>query len=79
MSSKLFVQVCTGPTCSLQGGPALSAWCRDLAEAGLAIELGTTPCTGNCCEAPVVTWNGRYLTELTPDKLTAQLIADDLL
>ncbi len=79
MSANLSVLVCTGPTCSLQGGPALSAWCRDLAAAGLAIEAGTTPCTANCCEAPVVTWNGRYLTECTPEKLTAQLIAEDLL
>ncbi len=75
----LNVTVCAGPSCSLMGGEALSAWRRQLAEAGLPIEGDDCGCTGNCLESPVVVWNGRFLTECTPESLTARLIDEGLM
>lgn len=79
MSGKLTVVVCRGPSCSLMGGAALQNWCRDLETAGLNIRHGISPCTGNCQESPVVEWNGTYITEATPERLTERLIQEDLL
>lgn len=79
MSAKLSVIVCRGPSCSLHDSAALVRWCEELAAAHLPITHDISPCTGNCHEAPVVEWNGVYLTEATPERLTSQLIAEDLL
>lgn len=66
--------VCKGPSCSLLGGEALLDWCRDLEAAGLPVEYEVSGCSGNCMESPVAQWNGRYLTECSPEKLTEELI-----
>lgn len=79
MSQKLKVVVCKGPSCSLRGSSLLVSWCEDLAAAKLPIAHGISPCTGNCYEAPVVEWNGAYLTEVTPELLTSRLIDDGLM
>lgn len=76
---KLNIAVCKGPSCSLMGGSELKDWCEQLEAAGLAIQHQVTGCTGNCLESPVVEWNGRYLTDCSPEKLTAQLIEDGCL
>ena len=77
---QLKIVVCKGPSCSLMGGDELVTWCEDLEKAGLAVCHQISGCTGNCLESPVVQWNGRYLTECSPEKLTSQLIQDgDLL
>ena len=79
MIKSLNVVVCKGPSCCLMNGDALEAWCRDLAAAGLPVTHEISSCTGNCQESPVVQWNGRYLTECSPAKLTEQLMEDGLL
>lgn len=75
----LKVVVCKGPSCSLMEAEDLMSWCADLAAAGLPIQHEESRCTGNCSESPVVEWNGRYLTECSPVKLTERLIEDGLL
>ena len=72
----LQVIVCKGPSCSLMGGTELEQWCDALEASGLPVSHEVSGCTGNCLESPVVQWNGRYLTECSPEKLTAQLIED---
>ena len=79
MDKALNVVVCKGPSCSLMNGSELEGWCRDLEAAGLPIDHDISGCTGNCLESPVVQWNGRYLTECTPAKLTEQLMEDGLM
>lgn len=74
----LDVVVCRGPSCSVMDSADLLDWCRDLQAAQLPINCSESGCTGNCLEAPVVQWNGRYLTEVTPEKLTEQLMEEDL-
>lgn len=75
---RLAISVCRGPSCSVMGSGALAQWCRDLIEAGIELEFQITSCTGNCQEAPVVQWNGRYLTEMNTAKMTEQLMEEDL-
>lgn len=75
-SGQLQIVVCKGPSCSLLGGDALQSWCEELVSAGLPVNHNISGCTGNCLESPVVQWNGRYLTECNPEKLTGQLIED---
>lgn len=75
----LSVVVCKGPTCSAMDSAALQSWAEDLQGAGLPVHTDVTNCTGNCLEAPVVAWNGRYLTETSPEQLTARLIDEGLL
>ena len=77
-TKSLQIRICRGPNCSLLGGDGLLQWCRDLIAAGIPIDHEISGCTGNCLEAPVVEWNGRYLTEMSPAKLTDQLIGEDL-
>ena len=74
--SSLNVVICQGPSCSLMGCRELLAWCDALKAAGLPINFNVSGCTGNCLESPVVEWNGRYLTESSPEKLTARLIEE---
>jgi NADH:ubiquinone oxidoreductase subunit E len=76
-SKTLAVVICKGPNCSLNNAGALVDWCAQLADAGLPVSHSISGCTGNCSEAPVVQWNGRYLTECSPEKLTEQWITDD--
>jgi NADH:ubiquinone oxidoreductase subunit E len=78
-AAKLKIAVCTGPSCSLLGSSELRDWCGQLEAAGLDIHHEITGCTGNCLESPVVEWNGRYITECSPEKLTSQLIEDGCL
>jgi NADH:ubiquinone oxidoreductase subunit E len=54
-------------------------WCRDLQAAQLPIQYSESLCTGNCTEAPVVQWNGRYETEASPERLTELLVEEDLM
>ena len=75
----LSVVVCRGPSCSLMDSESLLSWCRDLQEAGLPISFEKSGCTGNCSECPVVQWNGRYLTQCSPARLTEQLILDGIM
>ncbi len=75
-NGELRVIVCKGPSCSLLGGDALENWCRELNQAGLPVKHEVSGCTGNCLESPVVQWNGRYITECNPEKLTGQLIEE---
>ncbi|MDJ0841492.1 MAG: hypothetical protein QNK37_33600 [Acidobacteriota bacterium] len=79
MDNSLKVVVCKGPTCSLLNGGELEEWCRDLEAAGLPVSHEISGCTGNCLESPVVQWNGCYLTECSPAKLTEQLMEDGLM
>lgn len=74
-SKTLSISVCRGPSCSLMGSAALADWCRDLQDAGIEINFEITSCTGHCKEAPIVAWNGKFLTEMSTAKMTEQLIA----
>ena len=78
VTSTLEVVICRGPTCSLMDREALQAWCADLEAAGLPVTHEVSGCTGNCLEAPVVCWNGRIITEASPERLTETLIEEDL-
>lgn len=77
-SKNLEVIVCRGPSCSVMDSADLMNWCRDLQAAELPVTCAESLCTGNCTEAPVVQWNGRYITEATPEKLTERLMHEDL-
>lgn len=79
MEKRLDIVVCKGPTCGFMGGSDLEAWCRDLEAAGLPIRHEICGCTGNCMESPVVVWNGKFVTEADPEKLTALLIEEGIM
>ncbi|CAM2006974.1 NAD(P)H-dependent oxidoreductase subunit E [Acanthopleuribacter pedis] len=71
---KLHLTICRGPSCGVMGSDALVAWCADLNAAGLPVSHEICGCTGNCTEAPVIELDGRYVTEVSPEKLTEILI-----
>lgn len=77
--SKLKIAICKGPSCSLLGADQLQTWCQELVQADLPIHYDITSCTGNCLESPVVEWNGEYVTDCSPAKLTERLISEDLM
>lgn len=76
-SKTLSITVCRGPSCSLLGSSALVSWCRDLADAGIALDFQISSCTGHCQEAPIVAWNGSFLTQMSPAKMTEALIQEE--
>jgi len=75
-TKSLSILVCRGPSCCLMGSRAIAEWCQDLKSAGIELDFQITSCTGHCQEAPVVQWNGRYLTQMSPARMTRQLIGD---
>lgn len=76
VTKTLSVQVCRGPSCCLMGSRSLVEWCQDLIDAGIELDYQITSCTGHCQEAPVVQWNGRFLTQMSPAGMTRQLIGE---
>ena len=74
---ELHIRVCRGINCSIFGAGGLVQWCEDLIANGIPMDFDVSQCTGNCKESPVVAWNGEYLTQMSTEKLTIELMKED--
>lgn len=77
-TNSLTIKVCQGTTCNIFGSESLTRWGMDLKNSGIALNLEETSCTGHCLEAPIALWNQEPITQCSPQKLTHQLIREDL-
>jgi len=65
--------ICLGPECSLQGGAALLAACRQAF--GDRVEVVREHCLGLCHEAPMALLEGDYLSEASLARIERALEA----